>query len=167
MDDKTELEEAVDILSETSEVEVDDGIGDSMMDTISSTMGDDMPDGISFGIKLSGAPRKDWTKILGQKFNTGDLVVSSTFDDDTWEDDVWAMKIIGPAEEPGMYYVKRSGCRDDIIQDGFKLKLAPDDAKWKSYYEENNCFNIPGLKVSCPSNDMMKKKLKSGAQSSC
>lgn len=153
----SEIEIDDDIDSVNQSDNFDDSIRDTIEDTVRSTLGDELPDGISFGIKISGPPRKGWDYYTKPKFQPGQYVVHRSFDDEKCETTVWAMKVTGLGKHLNTYTVKKSGCRDERIVNGEDIKLAPDDAKWESYAEKNNPFNVPGLKISCPSNDYGKK----------
>ena len=143
---------------ETHNDDIDRETAESLTDTIKNTLGDDLPDGMSFGVRMSGPPRMGWDQIIKPKFGTGDLVVHSSFNDDECEDTVWAMKVCGLGAKPDTYHVKNTGSRNDFVIEGHKIKEAPDDAKWESYEDQNSPFNIPGFKVTVPSNSFGKKK---------
>ena len=118
---------------------------------VQSTIGVRGLSDMNIGITRNSPPQSGWDSIIKVKFKSGDLVVYSSFNDDEHLGDVWGMKVIGPAKEIDSYFVRQSGSKDDMVIEGGKLKLAPDDAKWKSFIEENDPFNIPGLKVTVPS----------------
>ena len=138
-----------------SDDEIDHQIGESIADTVRSTLGDDMPEGLSFGVRMQGPPREMWNAYIEPRFKTGDLVVCKSFDDDC-EEDIWAMKVVGLGTKADTYMVKQSGERDEVCYDGNDIKIAPDDAKWESYSSKTHFMNVPGLKISCPSNEKIR-----------
>jgi len=132
----------------------------SVESTIRSTLGDDLPNGLCLGVKLTGAPTSDWVSEKKRKtqFKPGDLVLYKTFDEET-EDTIWAMKVTGYGSKIETYSVIYSGGRDDHVVCGYQLKKAPSDAKWESLFDKTNPFKIPGFNISVPSNNFGKNPI--------
>lgn len=131
---------------------------DSVESNIKSTLGDELPNGICLGVKLSGAPTYDWVdqKKGRTLFKPGDLVLYKSFDEET-EDTIWAMKIVGYGSRIETYYIRHSGGSNDSIVCGYEIKDAPDDAKWESLFDKTDPFKIPGFNISVPSNNYGKR----------
>lgn len=96
------------------------------------------------------APKNVWGKVP-EKFKTGDIVVNIQTKE--------LMKVKNPANKIGYYTVQAS--KDKIVNDinGDYLRPATEkEAKeYVPYTLWQDRFNIPGFKVSCPSNNLSLK----------
>ena len=99
-------------------------------------------------IKPNMIPRVMWSDHTKTKFKSGDLV--NIYNGKT------TYKISGLGKEPLTYDVMASGMNSTTNVKEEDTKLAGKDAKWSSYWEENDPFKVKGIKISCPSNDAMK-----------
>ena len=105
-------------------------------------------------IRSNPAPRKGWSDLKRPKFSPGDLVVLKGLSESealNFE----PYKIVCPSKDVETYSVVKSRRMPtgDIVLKGKDIKKQPKGGKpFLTYWEANNPFNIPGLKISCPSN---------------
>lgn len=92
----------------------------------------------------------DWTKNYEARFKIGDLVVPLTQDGPTDR----TFKVCGFARDFEHYHVVASEELNGDDVRGQNMKLAPEGSTWMSWRDANNPLKkqIPGIKISCPSN---------------
>jgi len=125
--------------------EIDSTVASTVLDAISNTL-EDLDEEISFGIKPHSGPVMDWTEEYEVMFKIGDLVNKKGYDG--------VYKVVGFGHELHDYEIKKSCSDMRFDESGCKLKLAPKGAVWQPYTDTSDPFKVPGLIISCPSNNM-------------
>lgn len=150
-DEFLDEESLLDILGEEEE-EIDPCIEDSVKDAIENTL-EEIDGSISFGVRLSMKPQQDWTDIYEPKFKSGDLIVAKGRDR--------VYKVISYGLEINTFEVKGSNDNTTTVIDGMQFEHAPAWAEWEPYKDTSDPLQVPGLKISCPSNNIKFGKKKS------
>lgn len=146
-----ELIELVEFVNQSDSIDIE--TSNSIEDIVRSTLGDELPESLNFGVRLTKYTRT-WDDVITPKFIQGELVVPYYFDEET-EEEVIALKVLGCDKMPNTYCVKRSNSDITFVVHESAIKKAPEDAKWEKV--KYDPFSIPGFKVSCPSNTKYKK----------
>jgi len=121
---------------------------------LSSAGDDEGVEGELQTIRSNPAPRKGWSDLKKPKFSPGELVILKGLSESealNFE----PYKIVCPDKDIETYSVIKSRRQPThTILKGKDIRKQPKGGKpFLTYYEVNNPFNIPGLKISCPSNN--------------
>jgi hypothetical protein len=107
-------------------------------------------------IRPNEPPKKHWSdNPKNVKFRAGDFVYMKIVKYRRTH-----YKVVAPGIKPNTYEILPSESNKTTIVNGNEITHSPKHAHklWKCYYEATSPFNIPGIKISCPSNDKFKVK---------
>lgn len=105
-------------------------------------------------IRPNEPPKKHWSdNPKNIKFRAGDFVYIK---DVKYRRTHY--KVVAPGIKPNTYEILPSESNKTVIVNGNDITHSPKHAHklWKCYYEVTSPFNIPGIKISCPSNNKFK-----------
>lgn len=158
-----ELEDEVDISSvEVSDDEVVEDVevvgGTESLESIEGSetfsLGGSADEGSKLEvIRSNPKPRAGWSDTVTPKFSPGDLVVPIELTKkESLEFEPY--KIVCTDIRIETYTIKKSRILAESIIYSDEVKLAPKNGKpFISHWDATNPFKVPGVKISCPSND--------------
>lgn len=145
----------VDINDEVSDVETVNTADslESMEDAETFSLGGNEDDGRLETIRANPKPKPGWSDKVEPTFSPGDLVVPIELSKkDALEFEPY--KIVCPHVYFESYCIKKSRILAESIIYSDEVKLAPKNGKpFVTHWEANDPFKVPGIKISCPSND--------------
>lgn len=138
------------------EVEVVSGGADSLEsieDSETFSLGGSGDEGSLETIRSNPKPKAGWSDKGKTKFSPGDLVVPIELTKkEALEFEPY--KIVCAHVLLETYTIKKSGILLESIVYSDEVKLAPKNGKpFVSHWDATNPFKVPGVKISCPSND--------------
>jgi hypothetical protein len=114
--------------------------------------GDDPEESELQTIRANPKPRDGWSDRKKAKFTAGDLVILKVTPKNE-EKNVEPYKIVCPSKDFETYSVRKSRMQSETILKGKDLKKAPKDGKpYLTYWEAQSPFNVPGVRITIPSN---------------
>lgn len=126
---------------------------EAMEDSETFSLGGNEDDGRLETVRSNPKPKLGWADKTKPIFSPGDLVVPIELSKkDALEFEPY--KIVCPHVYVESYCIKKSRILAESIVYSDEVKLAPKNGKpFVTHWEANDPFKVPGLKISCPSNN--------------